>query len=258
MMNYMKSEGYRLARDRGIMLLLLTLCLLSFLFHAGLAWMGKADPGFRYDTTSFSFSNLVANPMLFYYMGAVIGTIVCNGSRQNGNLKNTVAFGISRSRIFLGGCIMASLTAIVMLVIVLSVYILSAWMFLNHAGPVGLMDLISEIPAVFLLSIASLICGIICMEVFDKSSTGVIVYLLIWFITPKILLYIGMRFDMVYDIAMWLPENFFSTQVMKVNMSTCNTLWESGEGLMKCIVSGAAGVIIFTAAGLHLIRKREF
>ncbi|MFZ7119341.1 MAG: hypothetical protein ACOWWH_00120 [Eubacteriaceae bacterium] len=258
MMNYVKSEFYRVSHGKGVYYFTAILSILVFLLNAILHWFGKIDgASFPYDTTSFSYSNLVANPMVFCVMGAVIGIILYEGNRKNGNLKNTIAFGIPRTKVFAGECIVATITAVASLIVVLAVYIVSAIILLEHTGPVSLTDLLTEIPAVFLLAIASLISGIVCIEAFGKDSTGIIVWIVIWFIIPRIFFYLGLRIDVIHNIAMWMPENFFGTSSMSVNMSQSITAWGTAEGMAKCIISGMIGIIIFSFSGIVLLRKRE-
>lgn len=258
MMNYVKSEFYRVSHSPGIYCLIGILTSLSFLLNAVLWWFGRIDgSSFPYDTTSFSYSNLVANPMIFSVMAAVIGIFLYEGNRKNGNLKNTIAFGIPRTKIFAGECIVATVTAIVSLIVVLAVYISSAVVFLEQTGPVSLTDLLTEIPAVFLIAIASLISGIVCIEVFGKGSTGTIVWFVIWFIIPKIFFYLGLRIDVINRIAMWMPDNFFMINGMSVNMSQSITAWGTIEGMAKCLISGIIGIGVFSLAGVIFLRKRE-
>lgn len=258
MLNYIKSEFYRVSYSRGIYYLTAILTILAFLLNAVLGWFGRMDgSSFPYNTTSFSYSNLIANPMLFCVMGAVIGIFLYEGNRKNGNLKNTIAFGISRTKIFAGECIVATVSAVFSLIIVLSVYIVSAVVFLEHTGPVSLMDLLTEIPAVFFIAVASLISGIVCIEAFEKNSTGIIIWFTIWFIIPKIFFYLGLRFDLIHSIAMWMPGNFFGTAGMSVNMSQSITAWGTTAGMAKCLISGIIGIIIFSFLGVKVLRKRE-
>lgn len=258
MMNYIKSEFYRVSHSRGIYFLTAILAILSFLLNAVLGWFGSTGgSSFPYATTSFSYSNLVANPMLFCIMGAVIGIFLYEGNRRNGNLKNTIAFGISRTKVFAGECIAAAVSAVFSLIIVISVYIVSAVALLEHTGPVSLTDLLTEIPAVFFIVVASLISGIACIEAFEKDSVGIIIWLTIWFIIPKVLFYLGLRSDMIHSIAMWMPANFFGTDVMSVNMSQSITAWGTAEGMAKCLISGIIGIIVFSLSGVVVLRKRE-
>lgn len=265
MMNYIKSEIYRVSHDRGIYCLVGILAGLSFLFNAVTGWFGKAKGAdFVYANTSFSYSNIVANPMVFCLMGAIIGTILYEGNKKNGNLKNTVAFGISRTKIFIGECVTAVAASVISLLVVLPVYIVSAVTFLENKGPVKLNDMLTEVPAVFLLAVAAVISGIVCIEVFEKDAVGMIVWFVIWFLIPKIFFYIGLRVKVFYDIAMWMPENFFKPGGAGttaggpiVNMSQCITVWGTDDGMLKCIISGIIGIVVFSAAGVVIMRKKE-
>jgi ABC-2 type transport system permease protein len=258
MLNYIKSEIYRVLHGTEIYRFTAILAGLSFLLNAVLAWSGKMQgASFRYDTTSFSYSNLVSSPMLFCLMGALIGTILYEGNKKNGNLKNTIAFGIPRTKVFAGECIVTTITAIGSLVVILTVYIISAVVFLKHTGPVSLTDLLTEIPAVFLVAVASLISGIVCIEAFGKVSTGFIIWLTIWSIIPKVFFYMGFRFDIIHQIAMWMPSNFFGTNGMIVNTAQCVTAWETSEGLAKCLITGIIGIIIFSLSGVALLKKKD-
>lgn len=258
MMNYVKSELYRVTHGRGVYGFTAVLALLAFLFNALLGLMGIVDgDSFRYDTTSFSYSNLVSTPMLFGVMGGVIVMILYEGNRRNGNLKNTIAFGISRTGVFAGECLVAVLTSIASCVVVLTVYITSAVFFLEQRGPVGLGDLVTAVPAVFLTAVALEISMIVFLEAFDRASTGVLTGFLIWIVAPKVLSLLGLRFEVVRRIAMWMPENFMGPSGMLVNMSECQTAWGTAEGMVKCLLVGLIGVAVFSLAGAIVLRKKE-
>lgn len=152
---------------------------------------------------------------------------------------------------------MATVSAIFALLIVLSVYIGSALIFLEQTGPVGLKDLIMEVPAVFLIAVASLISVIVFIETFEKDFTGFIIWFTIWIIIPKTFFYLGLRFDVIHRIAMWMPVNFFGVNGMTVNMTQSVTAWGTIEGMAKCLIVGIVGVIIFALTGILLLRKKD-
>jgi hypothetical protein len=258
MTNYIKSEIYRVVHNKDIYFFTAILAMLAVLLNGILVWFGKMDgETFPYDTTSFSYSNLVANPMVFCIMGTVVGVILYDGNKKNGNLKNTIAFGVSRTKVFLGECIVSSIAATVSLIIVVTIYIICAMLFLEQTGPVSLTDLLTEIPAVYLIAIACLISGIVCIEVCGKTSSGIIIWVTIWFIIPMVFFYLGLRIDMFYRIAMWMPTNFFGTHGMVVNMSRCITAWGTTDAMIRCISVGIVGVVAFSLVGVILLRKKE-
>lgn len=257
MMNYIKSELYRVFHGREIYGFTGILAALAVLFNVVSHIFQIIDVQFLYGNTSFSYSNIVASPMLFGMMGAIVAMSLYEGNRRNGNLKNTVAFGISRTEIFIGECVVSLLASIFAMIFIVALYILSTETLLEHAGPVELKDLLTEIPAVFLVAAACMISAIVCIEMFAKSTTGIIAWVAIWFFIPNIFFYLGFRFDAVYKLAMWLPHNFLSSRGMIVNMRQCITAWGTAQGMIKCLITGGVNTLFFLIAGTVLLRKRE-
>lgn len=42
-----------------------------------------------------------------------------------------------------------------------------------------------------------------------------------------------------------------------VNMSSCITAWDTTGGMLRCIIAGISGIIIFMAIGFRHIRKAD-
>lgn len=252
MMNYVKSEFYRITHTKGIYFLTGALAALVVLFNVATHYFGR-----RYATTSYSYSQLVNLPMLYAVMGAVIAFLLYEGNRRNGNLKNTVASGISRTKIFAGECIVSMAAATVVMVVTLAVWIISAGLLLEKTGPVELNDLLLEVPMVYFIAVASLISGIVFLELFEKNIIGILTWYSIWFLIPRILLYLGIRFETLYSIVMWIPSNFFGVNAMHVNTIECITVWDTTDGMIKCLLSGIIGIVIFTFSGMALVRKKD-
>lgn len=184
-MNYIKSELYRITHSFEIYRLTLVLAALAIFYNAAVsAFLKNVAPGSFYLTTSFSYSNLVAYPMLYCIAGAIVAAVLYEGNLQNGNMKNTVSFGIL-STVFIGKCIVSVISAGFSLLVVLSVFIVSTSIFMRKAGPVQLRHLIGEVPAVFFIAAAALISMLLFLELFEKFGTGVIVWAAMRFLYPK-------------------------------------------------------------------------
>ncbi len=257
MLNYIKSELFRVTHTARIFIFVGTMSALSLTLNLVLALFGYTNPNFKYNTTAFSYSNLVANPMIFVMMGLLIAILLYEENRTNGNLKNTVAYGISRIKILTGQIIVGTLVSFVAMVVILAVYVISARLVLEPTGVVTLLDLITEVPAVFLIAVASLISEIVFMEVTEKSAIGIVIWVVIWYVIPRIVFYLGIRFGPVHSLASWMPANLFSGDFMQVGMSVSNTVWQTPEGMLKCILSGLMGIIIFYTSGLILLKRKE-
>ncbi len=252
MINYIRSELYRAVRTRKLYYFTGVLMVLSLILHVSIYFFSP-----RYATTSFSYSNLVANPMIFGVMGICIVYLLYEDSRQNGNLKNTVAFGIGRGAIFIGECITALAVAVISMVLVLAVWIAGAVCLLEPAGPVALKDLLLEIPAVFLIASAAVASGILCIGFFEKSFTGLAACICFWLILPKAVFYLGLKNKVFYQISLLFPDNLFYINKNNVDMSTCLTAWDTPEGMADCILVGALWLAVFTVGGVLILKKRD-
>lgn len=171
MMNYTKSEFYRIFITKEIYAAAGLLAGIALLLNAALYFFGNS-----YANTSFSYSNLVANPMVFAFMGMIIPFLFYEGGKRNGNLKNTVAGGISRVKIFAGECVVSLAVSTLLMAVTMGVWVLSANLLLEKAGPVEWKDFLGEGAAMYLIAAACLISGILFLEIFDKSIIGILVW----------------------------------------------------------------------------------
>lgn len=256
MLNYIKSEGYRILHTSTMYITTLVFSGLALALNIILYIFQITTTDFPFATTSFSYSNLVAYPMVYCFASFVIVALLYEGNRRNGNTKNSVAYGISRIKIFAGKCIVSILTCMIIMVITLSVFIGSAVFLLVPMGPVTLDVFLMEIPAVSLIAIAALILAVLSMEFFDKSFLSFLLWYSIMFIIPSICYYLGLKIDIFQAIATWMPNAFFKSEML-VNRSTCITIWDSTQGLIHCLLAGAIGCGIFASLGSLFIRKKD-
>ena len=256
MLNYIKSEFYRITHSAMLYAVGFAFAAAPTLMNIMLYCFTLSKPDYPFSTTSFSFSNVVANPMIFCVAALFLVYALYEGNKKNGNLKNAIASGLSRGKIFIGQVIVSLVVSIIFLAITAMVYIFSARLLLRIEGPVTAFDLIMEILAVAPITVAALILSVVVVMRFDKSIMGIIWWLCILFFVPQLLLYIGIEIEPVREIAMWLPRNFFSG--MQVNQTVCAPIWDAADGLAKCLISGFIGIIVFGIYGIVSLRKKEF
>lgn len=102
MLNYMKSEWYRQRNNRGLQNTILVCLGLIILMVAVLAFFGRR-PGFAYANTYFAFNGIFTSMSGIFPLTLVFAGFMENNSRNRQSpLKNSVAFGIPRSSIYLG------------------------------------------------------------------------------------------------------------------------------------------------------------
>lgn len=259
MLNFIKSEYYRMIHTTGIRVFFGILSVLTiFLLISGISIVET-----QYHTTSFSYSILVSSPMFFTLMGMLTASVLYEDSKRNGIIKNSIANGIPRGKVFFSQCIVSITTATVIMTIVLTLWIFMTELFLDKTGPVHMTDLLMEIPAIYLIAVSSIVLTIVLCLCFQNGAFIFFTWLFVFFIFPTILLKFGIavsahfKTDFIYNIAMWMPSNFFQINTANVNMSSCITAWDTTGGMLRCIIAGISGIIIFMAIGFRHIRKAD-
>ena len=82
MLNFIKSEYYRMIHTTGIRVFFGILSVLTILLISGISIVET-----QYHTTSFSYSILVSSPMFFTLMGMLTASILYEDSKRNGIIK---------------------------------------------------------------------------------------------------------------------------------------------------------------------------
>lgn len=259
MLKYIKSELYRALHCKEIHGTAIGLLAIVLFMNLVLGLMKNVEH-FRYGTTSFSYSMLVSVPMMYCYVAADTAAMLYESDRRNGTMGNSIAAGFSRMQLFVGKCIVCFAVSLILLAFLLPVYIGSAALLLHDAGPATVGDMLMEVPAMSLIATSSLILAVALLSFFENSFFSVAAWLAVMVIVPKLLLFAGMILPLggeaLMNAAMWMPVNFL-TEGGRVNMSECVTIWDSAEGMARCLLSGAAGILVFGGLGVVLLRKRD-
>ncbi len=257
MFNYLKSEWYRMIHSSTMYVFTGILAGLAFLINIVLYLLDKYDTSFRYGTAAFSLSNFASTMSLMFYVGLVIVSLLFSGEKKNGVLKNAIAFGISREEIFVGKCIVSAAVSVCSLIVILIVYMGSAVLLLEPGvEPNAVPIMLKGIVCMLAMAVAFEILAIALFTFFEKDIIAVVVWYLIVAVLPQVCSIIGLKNDLFWSIAEWMPHNYLSWEVV-INMSGWSCLWETPEGVAKCLISGVIGVIVFLVLGLGVCKKQE-
>lgn len=257
MLNYMKSEWYRITHSSTMYVFTGIMAGLALLFNILHFVFDKIIEGFLYAQVSFSLSMLAGSMTLLFYVGVIVISLLFAGEKKTGVLKNSIAFGISREEIFLGKCVVSAAISVCSLIVILVVYMGSAVLLLEpgvepNAVPITLRGVAS----VLIMAVAFEILTIALLTFFEKDIVAYIAWYLIMAVLPQICSIIGLKSDIFKSIAAWMPYNYLSSEVA-INMRGWNCLWETPEGAAKCLISGAIGLIVFLMLGLGICKKQE-
>lgn len=275
MLNYIRSELYRLFRRPGLYVTTLILCAIPIAFNCFLAFFAWDTYGVDNAFTGISYGAWLSSAQFFMIMGAIIPGILYTNARKHGDLKNTIAFGVSRAQIFAGKCVVSILLATLVLAVLLAVWIGSAELLLAHSDWPAIKDVLLSVPVLYLIACANAITIVLFMELIERDIFTALAWAAIWCILPTVLNTLGMRFDLLAEIANWMPYRFlqeitttttttvasgealggtWSVNVADPNISLS---WYSVEGLRKCLVSGAVGTALFSVLGWITLRRRD-
>ncbi len=256
MLNYVKSEWYRITHVKDMYMFTGILAGLSVVFNIVLYMFNKIEVGFPYGTVSFSLSFLAADMTLLFLVGAIIIALFFTNNK-NGVMKNAVAFGISREKIFVGKGIVSAVTSLCSLAVILVAYIGSAVLLLEQGvAPEAIPSLLKGIASLLVMAVASEVLAIALFGYYENSVVGYIVWYLVICVVPKLIGLLGLKFDSLNSVASWMPANYLKNEVF-INMSGWSALWNTPEGVAKCLISGGIGLLVFLLAGMGLCKRQE-
>ena len=273
MLNYIRAELYRLFRRPGLYVTTLVLCAAPIAFNCFLAFFDWEAYGTDNGLTGISYAGWMSAAQFFMIMGAIIPGLLYTNARKYGDLKNTIAFGVSRVQIFAGKCVVSIFLATLVLAVLLAVWIGSAELLLAHSDWPAIKDVLLSVPVLYLIACANAITIVLLMELIERDIFTALAWAAVWCILPTILNTLGMRFDLLAEIASWMPYEFLQQSVQTTTVATSDLLggtfsvsvaetnttflWYTASGLEKCLVSGVVGTVLFSVLGWILLRRRD-
>lgn len=255
MLNYIKSEWYRLTHTKELWIYTAIASGLILAMNVVLS-LSRRLPDFRYGTARFSLSFLISGLMVLCYAGAAWAELLFAGQKKNGIMKNGVAYGISRTEIFLGNCVACGGAALISLTVITAVWVGSAALLLDGSVRPCVEVMLRGIGAQLPFAVACVIFYLGLQQYFEKNITGALIWFSVICVIPKILLLAGMKIPVLARIAAWMPEGYLSMEVF-VSMTEIDCLWMNGAGLAKCLTAGFVGIAVFLATGILLNRGKD-
>ena len=257
MLNFMKSEWYRIIHSKEIYLITGLMSLAVLFMNIVISIASHNIAGFKYGLVSFSLNTLTSNlPSWMFCIGTVIVGSLYAEERKNGTMKNSVAYGISRISIFIGKCLMGMLFSVLSLAVILIVLVSSAVLLLDGPTQEPIRQMLFGVGAALPSAFASAILTMAMLSLCRKEIMAYGLWIVIMYGVPVVTLFAGFQFEPLSKAAEWMPWNFLNYEV-QANMSGYNCLWDTPYGLMKCLVAGGIGILVFTVVGLLIVRKKD-
>lgn len=256
MLNYIKSEFYRVFQGRAFYLLTGALSGLTVLMNVILYLFNRFVFEFPYGSIKYSLNILSGSMTVLLLGGMLVTSFMFSEEHKNGTLKNAVSSGISRGQFFTGKCIVCSAASLICMVVVLGFYYGSAYLLLNDPGGISVAARLKGVAANLPMAFAAVILTVALMCMIKKEITMTIWWMGIIWVVPLLSFIAGLQIEWLNKAAEWMPWNYLKYETT-VNMSEYKCLWDTPEGLAKCLIAGIIGIVVFYAAGLLAFRKKE-
>lgn len=256
MLNYMKSECYRVIHGKELYVLTGALSGLTVLMNVILYLFNRFVFDFPYGSIRYSLNILSSSMTTLLLGGLLVTSFMFSEEHKNGTLKNAVSFGISRGQFFTAKCIVCSAASLACMAVVLTVYYGSAYLLLDDPGGITVMVRLRGVAANLPMAFAAVILTVALMCMIKKEILMTICWMAVIWLIPTICFFAGFKIEWLNRAAEWMPWNYLKYETA-VNMTQYECLWDTPEGLAKCLIAGAIGIAVFYVAGYVAFRKRD-
>lgn len=260
MLNYIKSEFYRVFHTKGFyifngvcmaLILSMNILLWSLAYTAG-------PSGFRYANTGFAFMMLYNGGFqAVLFLTFALSSIIFGAEFKNRTINNSIAGGTSREALFIGKLIVTLVCCALTLVLVEGTLIGSGYLLLEDAGIEALEKLlfgtIAGIPAFICGS-----CGAVALfYALGSDSKAAWAWIILFIVVNIIVSLLGLKFETMHTLSEWLVYNVLGESSIDPATGMSLMIWETAEGLPRCILSGVIGTVVFFIVGLVGARRVE-
>lgn len=261
MWNYVKSELYRVVHSKGVYMMTAICTALLLAMNLLLAFIRSVDTTFPYGGTWFSFNMMETAIQPIMMLTVVLGCIIFADEYKNKTIMNSIAFGQTGAMVFVGKVIVALIVSVVALAVVLTVFIGSAYLLLENSGTEHLMELLKAFGACILFLVCGLVATIAFCFLLGSASSATWAWLGVFAFVPMIVQLLGMKFPLFEKLSGWLAyalagkEDIILSETGEITGYAM--IWTTPEGLQRCLLVGAIGIVVFLAVGILGMKKRE-
>lgn len=256
MSSYIMSEFYRVLRKKSSYFFIGVCTLLLISSNVLLAIVKQTDSSFPYATTDFSFSMAYTGFQTVFLLCIAVASMIFANENSEHTMKNSISYGISRGTIYFGKLIVEVLYSVVALVIILGIYVASAYLLLENSGAQPFETLLKVsflcIP-LFLFALGATNCFVFIMENTGAAVSAVVSLVLV---VPLVSNLLGMKFELFQKLSKVLPWNMISNINFKEHYKLILP-WEGNAGYYNYWIIGIVEMILVTVIGYIIFRKKE-
>lgn len=260
MNSYLKSETFRVVRDKSYWIFMGVFALLAIaatvIIYMTNTASNAASVDFPYANTRFMLLNIATSIIIPFFFLYQIAQIVVGEEIKHRTLKNTVSFGVSRSTIFFGKWIVSVVGVFVLAITSISIALVFIYALLENSGTVFLTDFLMALVAFIPLMISGITLYHVLYFVSGSPNYAVMIFAGVQVLPYIVGKYIGGRIEILSWIYRHTPFYLFSvsemTESRRVIMAGNTT-----EGMLTCWAVGGVLTVVFLTFGYFRFRKLE-
>lgn len=257
MLNYIKSEIYLNIKSKSNYIFLFGGIGFAIFLNVALGIYSNTQIDFPYGNTKYSFSSFYTFMGVVMLICLTLVSIISGLDFKNHTLKNTIAYGISKQKIYLCKFLVEVCIGCISLVLIGSVYAISGYIMLEDSGIFYLNELIRAIIASVPLLIASVSAAHCFYFIYENETTASVVWAVVMVVIPQLVDIAGRRIDILNKIGRLMPWNMLNSNYYDSTKNALIMHWSSKSGFIQCFLVGIVGTIIFYIIGSILFEKRE-
>lgn len=253
--NCIKSEFYRIFHTKTVYLMTVACLSAAVLFNAALWAMNILDESFPWATTRFAFSMLEGGMHIPLFLAAVMGGLVVGDELKHRTVNNSVAFGLSREKIYLSKVSAGLAASAFCLLVTETGYIGSGYLLLTDSGAKYTLSLLRGTAACIPAWTAGMVALMSLYYLTGSRSGGIWSWLLLMAAVPAAVGMLGLKFAFCGRLSSWLLYTMVS--YCEPGGDWLLYSWSTEAGFLKCLAAGFIGTGVFIALGIMAIRRRE-
>ncbi len=257
MINYIRSEFYRILHYKWTYLFIIICSALLLSSNIVLAAVKYSDSRFPYATTDFSLANALTSMGMIYLLCITVSSMIFNHEYRNQTLKNCVSYGYSRATIFFGKLLVQIVYSMIVFVIILGSFILSAYLLLENSGSSSIYQLVRACFACLPLFISGLAITNCFLFMIEGSGAASAAALSVMFALPMVCNMLAMRFDIFAKIYKVLAWSIVNSPSYRFSTGLAITYWDTQQRFINCWIIGITTTVLISMVGFLAFRKKD-
>ncbi|MDO5519623.1 MAG: hypothetical protein Q4G58_03915 [bacterium] len=250
MLNVMKSEFYKVLHRKCMYVFFLVFGLGGFLFNLVLKVLEAEDaPDFQGNEVLDGWIQIIV--VLGWFIVYMIAQIVHSNESKTLVLKNSIAYGTNRTKIYLGRFFTEILSLVIAVAVVSVLVLAGSALFFGGVTFEGFKAYYASIGSMMVMWTAAISMAHALAMILNSNTLATVIYIL----------YFALAADLLSLVQMALPDNGIVSFLRKYEIRTITLNSSTGNGFgddwWKCFLVAAVYFVVFFVIGITVFRKRE-